>query len=396
MDCANGGGTGVRPCVHDECCIPSDGSCVGWPCVGIISPSVSTRNDTFNRHKIDLGTVLSDVDDDTQLFKCSLQRPCFEQECCLLASIAPAEDDDFCWWCLLLILLLLCCVPAIWYALKKRQKAPLEEMKSLYKPPVPRPKPKPRPKKVKRKVTATRNSVFDLADEMSGVELTPSILRVTQADLFEHKDVIDAAVNSPLLDAVDDGDYDAVQRILTAGADVGETDKEGETALHHAVKNNDVDMVRLLMLHDADTNFVDDDLESPVQLSVRLKHEECYHAMVDGKMLAPKVEIAFEEEQLDDDARHVVKHWPTVMPAQVHRGGWTFKDANPAATKALQEQMMVKTHLATKGATTNIKNTFTGDIAKGDHAKPSSPALLKRAESRSLLDGIDDDITYEV
>jgi hypothetical protein len=44
----------------------------------------------------------------------------------------------------------------------------------------------------------------------------------------------------------------------------------------------------------------------------------------------------------------------------VHRGGWTFKDAAPAASKALHEAMMMKTHLASGGGTSNVANEFKG------------------------------------
>jgi hypothetical protein len=179
-------------------------------------------------------------------------------------------------------------------------------------------KPKPRPVKKKRPVY--RNSLSQMS--LDGFQMTPSSLRQTQHDLFADAETADAlrrmTLEPPLITAVKAGDYDLVHSLCAGGDDVSIQDDEGMTPLHWAVKQNDVDMVRLLMLHDADPKEEDNDFESPIGLSIRMRHDSCYNAMIDATMLQSKVPvIEFDEEDLEKSSETKVKHWPTVMPAQV-------------------------------------------------------------------------------
>jgi hypothetical protein len=76
-----------------------------------------------------------------------------------------------------------------------------------------------------------------------------------------------------------------------------------------AVQKKDVSMVVLLMAAGGDTTTVDNDLEDPVRLALRIGHEECYVAMV-GRNMETKPKVATPLPQ-------VVKHWPTVCVCQV-------------------------------------------------------------------------------
>jgi len=74
--------------------------------------------------------------------------------------------------------------------------------------------------------------------------------------LFDQGLIIDPEDNL-LITAVDKKSFSVVQKLLQQGVDINKTDAKGQTALMHAVKWGDSDMVRLLLIKEANASIQD-------------------------------------------------------------------------------------------------------------------------------------------
>lgn len=73
---------------------------------------------------------------------------------------------------------------------------------------------------------------------------------------------------TPLMLAAELGHFAIVKKCVALGADAEATDSEGATVLHHAVKSNNLEMVRWLMNHTKiEINAKDHDQQTPLDLS---------------------------------------------------------------------------------------------------------------------------------
>jgi len=70
---------------------------------------------------------------------------------------------------------------------------------------------------------------------------------------------------TPLMDAVQNQDVDAVTSCIEGGGDVEARDSYGQTALHWAAKYESVKIVQLLLDAGANVDVQDDDGETPLQ-----------------------------------------------------------------------------------------------------------------------------------
>ncbi|MBC8870054.1 MAG: ankyrin repeat domain-containing protein [Planctomycetes bacterium] len=70
---------------------------------------------------------------------------------------------------------------------------------------------------------------------------------------------------TPLIDAVQKQNVDAVKSRIEAGDDIEGTDSFGETALHWAAKDKSAEIVRLLVKAGANVNAQDEDGDTPLQ-----------------------------------------------------------------------------------------------------------------------------------
>jgi len=70
---------------------------------------------------------------------------------------------------------------------------------------------------------------------------------------------------TPLIEAVQKQDVDAVRSRIEAGDNVEATDSYGQTALHWATKNKSAEIVQLLLDAGADFNAKDEDGDTPLQ-----------------------------------------------------------------------------------------------------------------------------------
>ena len=66
-----------------------------------------------------------------------------------------------------------------------------------------------------------------------------------------------------LIQAVENGKTDLVEKELKSGSDVNETDRSGRSLLLIATRNNDLSMAELLVKHGANVNQQDDIKDSP-------------------------------------------------------------------------------------------------------------------------------------
>ena len=74
---------------------------------------------------------------------------------------------------------------------------------------------------------------------------------------------------TPLMDAVQKQDVDAVRSRIEAGDAIDDTDSFGQTALHWAAKGESAEIVRRLLDAGADTKAKDEDGDTPLDTAKR-------------------------------------------------------------------------------------------------------------------------------
>ena len=84
------------------------------------------------------------------------------------------------------------------------------------------------------------------------------------------------------LKLVKENNIDRVDKMIKQGININEKDKYGNTALHHACKRGYIDIVKLLLEHDALMNYNDCD-SCPLELAVLYNHYEIIELLVSYK-----------------------------------------------------------------------------------------------------------------
>ena len=116
-----------------------------------------------------------------------------------------------------------------------------------------------------------------------------------------------------LIIAILRGNADVVEKILEFGVNLNEVEdaippkERGKSALNLAIDRKNLRIVRLLLQHDADPNYMDEIGNSPIHFAVQKEHIEIvkqllkYGAEVDGKSLldSTPLEYAWLLEQMD-------------------------------------------------------------------------------------------------
>lgn len=74
---------------------------------------------------------------------------------------------------------------------------------------------------------------------------------------------------------------DIIKALLKAGADINLTDKDGNTALHYALKDYSESTARFLIKKGADYNCPNNDGETPVQIAVEKGFDAVLELMTD-------------------------------------------------------------------------------------------------------------------
>ena len=111
----------------------------------------------------------------------------------------------------------------------------------------------------------------------------------------------DALQRTKLYQAVADGNIARARELLENRADPDLPDTDGHSPLHVAVRNNDYDMVCLLLSYGARTEGVDKSIYSPLMYAVR--------AEIDSRIFDKLLEAGADIERLDDSGFGVVHHW---------------------------------------------------------------------------------------
>ena len=90
-----------------------------------------------------------------------------------------------------------------------------------------------------------------------------------------------ASKNSPLIEAIEDGDHDTVCKLIETGADVNVPGEWRVTALHCAVQTGNAQIVSYLLKKGADPSAVDSHCDTPLSQSVSAKHNRDYREIVE-------------------------------------------------------------------------------------------------------------------
>jgi hypothetical protein len=80
--------------------------------------------------------------------------------------------------------------------------------------------------------------------------------------------------DTPLIDAVQSGDFDTVNALLEAGIDVNEQDEQGWTPLNWASGQGNIELVKLILKAGADVLKVGRDQRTPYMIALASSHVE--------------------------------------------------------------------------------------------------------------------------
>jgi len=81
-------------------------------------------------------------------------------------------------------------------------------------------------------------------------------------------------LNVELLDAVKKLDREQVYKLLSKGANINSINEEGDTLLHHFIKDGKLQSVKLLVEFGADTNLANKDGWPPMHVATFLGHRD--------------------------------------------------------------------------------------------------------------------------
>jgi ankyrin repeat protein len=169
---------------------------------------------------------------------------------------------------------------------------------------------------------------------------------------------------SPLLYAARDGRLETARILLTAGADVNQTDANGITPLLMAITNNHIDVARLLMDHGADIHATDWYGRTVLWAAVETRNMDVDNATFDNSVdRAPFLDLikVLLERGANPNVR--MKEVPPIRRAMLRITGslsWVdFTGQTPFLTAALSGDLSVMRLLLAHGADPHIP-TFEG------------------------------------
>jgi ankyrin repeat protein len=172
---------------------------------------------------------------------------------------------------------------------------------------------------------------------------------------------------SPLLYAARDGRLETARILVTAGADVNESDANGITPLVMAISNSHVDVARFLMDHGADINASDWYGRTPLWTAVETRNMDVDNATFENSIDREPL-FALIEALIDRGANPNVrmKEVPPIRRAMLRVTGslsWVdFTGQTPFLTAALSGDLRVMRLLLAHGADPHIP-TIAGTTA---------------------------------
>ncbi|MCI4407753.1 MAG: ankyrin repeat domain-containing protein [Thermofilum sp.] len=129
----------------------------------------------------------------------------------------------------------------------------------------------------------------DLPQELKDKnKLAQAIRQLAETRGIEPKRVVEILRANKLIDAVLRGNKRHVEELLSKGYDPNLQDWDGNTALHYACQEGDVEMVELLLRHGADPDIENNDGETPLTIAI----VEGYNPRLEDKIEPDYREIA--------------------------------------------------------------------------------------------------------
>ncbi len=115
-----------------------------------------------------------------------------------------------------------------------------------------------------------------------------------------------------LLDAAKQGNKDLVLRLISEGADISETDADGNSILHHAAASGNVElMVELLRKYPAGINVRNNNGDTPLHLAASGNHAGVIRVLRSKRAMILTNNAGKKPVDLstDENVRRIFRNW---------------------------------------------------------------------------------------
>ncbi|WP_298843864.1 ankyrin repeat domain-containing protein [Clostridium sp.] len=128
---------------------------------------------------------------------------------------------------------------------------------------------------------------------------------------YKNNSQTSAVINQEkIFTSIKDNDIESVKKLIQKGVKINYKDSGGETALEHAVKTDNKDIVKYLIGKGADVNTIDDQKSTPLSV---IKSEGMMNLLLSKGANASTMVFAGDGE-IDETAIEVAKYIVAIIP----------------------------------------------------------------------------------